>query len=117
MLWDEPTTGLDPETTRDISYLIRQMQDKYKVSSIVVTHDMICAKIVSDRIAVLKDGEYIVSDTYSNLEKSDNDFVKSFFGETSEENKNEKNNVKVKPANNEIVNDNKDIAANAGEKK
>lgn len=117
MLWDEPTTGLDPETTRDISYLIRQMQDKYKVSSIVVTHDMICAKIVSDRISVLKDGEYIVSDTYSNLEKSDNDFVKSFFGETDPENKNEKNNDKVKLVNNEMVNDNKDIAANAGEKK
>ena len=79
MLWDEPTTGLDPETTRDISQLIRQMQDKYKASSIVVTHDMICAKIVADRISVLKDGEYIISDTYDNLEKSDNEFVRSFF--------------------------------------
>ena len=81
MLWAEPTTGLDPETTRDISHLIRQMQNKYKVSSIVVTHDMICAKIVADRISVLKDGEYIISDTYENLEKSDNEFVRSFFSE------------------------------------
>lgn len=86
MLWDEPTTGLDPETTRDVSDLIRQMQDKYKVSSIVVTHDMICAKIVADRISVLKDGEFIISDTYENLERSDNKFVKSFFGEDSAHN-------------------------------
>jgi phospholipid/cholesterol/gamma-HCH transport system ATP-binding protein len=87
MLWDEPTTGLDPETTRDISNLIREMQDKYKVSSIVVTHDMICAKIIADRIAVLKDGEYIISDTYENLEKSDDKFVKAFFIDNGSESK------------------------------
>ncbi len=87
MLWDEPTTGLDPETTRDISYLIRNMQEKYKVSSIVVTHDMICAKIVGDSISVLKDGEYIISGTYEDLEKSEDKFVKSFFNEVTGENK------------------------------
>ena len=87
MLWDEPTTGLDPETTRDISYLIRNMQEKYKVSSIVVTHDMICAKIVGDCISVLKDGEYIISGTYEDLEKSEDKFVKSFFKEVTGENK------------------------------
>jgi phospholipid/cholesterol/gamma-HCH transport system ATP-binding protein len=92
MLWDEPTTGLDPETTRDISYLIKKMQDKYKVSSIVVTHDMICAKIVGDSISVLNDGEYIISDTYENLEKSEDRFVKSFFNENG--NGSEKENFK-----------------------
>lgn len=81
MLWDEPTTGLDPETTRDISHLIVDMQKKYKVSSIVVTHDMVCAKIVADRILVLKDGIYAESGTYDELENSPDDFVRSFFGE------------------------------------
>ncbi|MCI0715983.1 MAG: ATP-binding cassette domain-containing protein [Chlorobi bacterium] len=81
MLWDEPTTGLDPETTREISHLIVRMQEKYKVSSIVVTHDMICARIVSDRIAVLKDGSYIKTGTYSELEKTEDEFVRSFFEE------------------------------------
>ena len=81
MLWDEPTTGLDPETTRDISHLIVRMQEKYKVSSIVVTHDMICAKIVADRILVLNDGAYGTSGTYQELENSTDDFVRSFFEE------------------------------------
>ncbi len=81
MLWDEPTTGLDPETTRDISHLIVRMQRKYKVSSIVVTHDMICAKIVSNRIVVLKNGTYSTSGTYDELEGSTDDFVRSFFEE------------------------------------
>jgi phospholipid/cholesterol/gamma-HCH transport system ATP-binding protein len=81
MLWDEPTTGLDPETTRDISHLIVRMQEKYKVSSIVVTHDMICAKIVADGILVLNDGAYGSSGTYEELEKSPDEFVRSFFEE------------------------------------
>lgn len=79
MLWDEPTTGLDPATTREISYLIRKMQDKYGVTSIVVTHDMVCTKIVSDSIAVLKDGEYAYKGSFDELSRSDDDFVKSFF--------------------------------------
>jgi phospholipid/cholesterol/gamma-HCH transport system ATP-binding protein len=79
MLWDEPTTGLDPATAREISNLIVDMQKKYKVSSIVVTHDMICAKIVADRILVLKDGTYANSGTYDELLKSDDEFVRSFF--------------------------------------
>jgi len=81
MLWDEPTTGLDPETTRDISHLIVRMQRKYKVTSIVVTHDMICAKIVSNKIVVLKDGAYSDAGTYDELENSKDEFVKSFFEE------------------------------------
>jgi len=79
MLWDEPTTGLDPATAREISNLIVDMQKKYKVSSIVVTHDMMCAKIVSDRIVVLKDGIYTNSGTFDKLQKSDDEFVRSFF--------------------------------------
>lgn len=81
MLWDEPTTGLDPETTRDISHLIVKMQQKYKVSSIVVTHDMICAKIVANSIVVLNDGTYTDPETFEDLERSTDKFVRSFFEE------------------------------------
>lgn len=83
MLWDEPTTGLDPETTRDISHLIVRMQQKYKVSSIVVTHDMICAKIVANSIVVLKEGTYTERGTYEQLENSNDNFVRSFFEEVN----------------------------------
>lgn len=83
MLWDEPTTGLDPETTREISRLILKMQQKYKVSSVVVTHDMICAKIVANSIAVLKEGTYTERGTYDELERSGDIFVRSFFEEVN----------------------------------
>ena len=79
MLYDEPTTGLDPATSREISKLILQIQKKYKTTSIIVTHDMECARMVADRIVVLKDGEYIVEGTFEELQKNDDPFVKSFF--------------------------------------
>ncbi len=79
MLYDEPTTGLDPATSREISKLILEVQKKYKTSSIIVTHDMECARMVSDRMVVLKDGEYIVEGTFEELQKNDDPFVKSFF--------------------------------------
>lgn len=79
MLYDEPTTGLDPETTREISYLIVKMQKEYNVTSIVVTHDMTCTKIVANRIFVLEDGIFSENGTYEELQKSQNSFVKSFF--------------------------------------
>jgi phospholipid/cholesterol/gamma-HCH transport system ATP-binding protein len=81
MLWDEPTTGLDPATSREISYLIIKMQKDYGVSSIVVTHEMSCAKIVGNRIVVLKEGKFAEEGTYDELKKSDDEFVKSFFVE------------------------------------
>jgi len=79
MLYDEPTTGLDPITSREISDLILQMQKKYKTSSIIITHDMECAEIIADRMLVLNEGEFIAEGTYQELEKSDNEFVRSFF--------------------------------------
>ena len=79
MLYDEPTTGLDPATSREISQLILETQKKYKVTSIIVTHDMECAKLTADRMVVLKDGEYIAEGTFDELQKSDDEFVKSFF--------------------------------------
>ncbi|MCC6866610.1 MAG: ATP-binding cassette domain-containing protein [Ignavibacteria bacterium] len=96
MLWDEPTTGLDPETTRDISHLIVRMQRKYNVTSIVVTHDMICAKIVANRIVVLKEGKYTESGTYDELEKSTDNFVRSFFEDVNNNEKEKLSNYERK---------------------
>ena len=69
ILYDEPTTGLDPFTSNEISELILEMQNKFKVSSLIVTHDMACAKLVANRIVVLNDGEFAVEGTYEELER------------------------------------------------
>jgi phospholipid/cholesterol/gamma-HCH transport system ATP-binding protein len=79
MLYDEPTTGLDPATSREISQLILQMQEKFKVSSLIITHDMECAKLTSDKIAVLSEGKILLTGTYEELSKSNDPFIKSFF--------------------------------------
>jgi len=79
MLYDEPTTGLDPITSREISKLILEMQKKYQTSSIIITHDMECARITSDRILVLNDGKFIAEGTYDELQDSKDELVRSFF--------------------------------------
>ncbi|CAN5748209.1 ABC transporter ATP-binding protein [soil metagenome] len=79
MLYDEPTTGLDPITSREISELILQMQKKYQTSSIIITHDMACAKITSDRVLVMNDGVFIAEGKYEALENDANELVRSFF--------------------------------------
>lgn len=79
MLFDEPTTGLDPITSKEISKLILQVQKKYNTSSIIITHDMECAKITANRIIVLKDGLFASEGTYKQLEKSEDEWVRSFF--------------------------------------
>lgn len=79
MLYDEPTTGLDPITSREISELMLQMQKKYQTSSIIITHDMACAKITSDRILVLDKGVFVAEGTYEQLENGPDELVRSFF--------------------------------------
>jgi len=79
MLYDEPTTGLDPITSKEISELILEMQKKLKITSIIITHDMACAKRTADRIIILKDGKVFVEGTYEKLERSEDEFVMSFF--------------------------------------
>jgi phospholipid/cholesterol/gamma-HCH transport system ATP-binding protein len=79
MLYDEPTTGLDPITSREISELILNMQKKYKTTSIIITHDMECARITGDRVVIMDDGEYIAEGTFESLQKSKNEIVKDFF--------------------------------------
>ncbi len=79
ILYDEPTTGLDTITSKEISELILTMQRKYNATSIVVTHDMKCAEIVADRIVVMNEGEYVATGTYEELMNSEDEFVRSFF--------------------------------------
>lgn len=79
MLYDEPTTGLDPVTSREISHLIVKMQKKYKTTSVIITHDMECAAITGDRVVVMNEGEYIAEAPFEELKRSDDEFVRSFF--------------------------------------
>jgi phospholipid/cholesterol/gamma-HCH transport system ATP-binding protein len=79
MLYDEPTTGLDPITSREISELIMTIKRKYQTSSIIITHDMECARITGDRIVVLNDGQCVGEGTYEDLQHSEDEFIQSFF--------------------------------------
>lgn len=79
ILYDEPTSGLDTITSREISTLILSVQKKYKTSSIIITHDMACAKLTGNRILILKDGLINAEGTYASLEKSKDKWVRSFF--------------------------------------
>jgi phospholipid/cholesterol/gamma-HCH transport system ATP-binding protein len=79
ILYDEPTTGLDPITTKEISQLIIELQKDMNVTSIVVTHDLICAKIVADRAIVLKDGKICFEGNIESLINSEDTFLKDFF--------------------------------------
>jgi len=79
ILYDEPTTGLDSITSREISELIIDIQNKYKTSAIIITHDMPCARITSNRIIILKDGVITAEGTYEELEKNEDEWVRSFF--------------------------------------
>ena len=79
MLYDEPTTGLDPITSREISELVLQMQQKYQTSSVIITHDMACAKITADRVLVMNNGTFVAEGSYDELEATDDELVKHFF--------------------------------------
>jgi phospholipid/cholesterol/gamma-HCH transport system ATP-binding protein len=79
MLYDEPTTGLDPITSDEISSLINEVQEKYKTSSIIITHDIKCAIGTANRIVMLKDGEVYEEGSLDHFEKSADPFIKSFF--------------------------------------
>ncbi|MDB5284154.1 MAG: transporter related [Bacteroidota bacterium] len=79
ILYDEPNTGLDPITTREISKLIVELKDKYQTSSIIITHDSECARITANRIMIINEGLCVAEGTYEELEKSEDEFVSSFF--------------------------------------
>ena len=79
ILYDEPTTGLDPITGKEISTLMKELAQKYNTSSLVISHDMNCVKIVANRIVMLIDGKCYANGTYSELENSTDEKVKQFF--------------------------------------
>jgi len=79
MLYDEPTTGLDPATSDEISLLINEIQKKYKTSSIIITHDIECARTTANRVIMLLDGEVYQEGGLEKFENSTDPSIKSFF--------------------------------------
>ena len=79
ILYDEPTSGLDPITGREISTLMVELQEKYHTSSIIISHDMKCVKIVADKVVVLIDGMAYATGTYEELKRSTDARIKHFF--------------------------------------
>lgn len=79
ILYDEPTTGLDPITSQEISALINQIRDKYQTSALVISHDMRCVRTVAHRIAMLIDGKCYAVGTYEELAASADPKIRPFF--------------------------------------
>jgi len=78
MLFDEPTAGLDPITAGEINQLILGLQEKRKITSIVVTHDIRGARAVSHRLVLLKEGSIVAEGTFEELKKNQDPFVAQF---------------------------------------
>lgn len=78
-MYDEPTTGLDPITAKEISNLMVELQQKYQTSSIIISHDINCVKIVANRVVMLIDGKCYATGTYEELERSSDKKIKQFF--------------------------------------
>lgn len=79
ILYDEPTTGLDPVTGKEISLLMVEIQEKYNTSSIIISHDMNCVRRTADRIAILLDGKCYAEGTIETLQQSEDKSIKQFF--------------------------------------
>ena len=79
MLYDEPTTGLDPATSNEISLLINDIQKKYKTSSIIITHDIECARNTANRLIMLHDGKVYKDGKLKEFEDSSDALIRSFF--------------------------------------
>jgi phospholipid/cholesterol/gamma-HCH transport system ATP-binding protein len=82
IFYDEPNTGLDPITTREISKLIVELQHKYQTSSIIITHDSECARITGNRIMLINEGVCVAQGTFEEMEHSKDSWVHSFFNKT-----------------------------------
>ena len=79
MLYDEPTAGLDPITCIEINNLINEVQQRYNTSSIIITHDLTCAKTTGDRVAMLLDGQFMRVGTFDEVFDTNEERVKAFF--------------------------------------
>ncbi|MBV2164945.1 MAG: ATP-binding cassette domain-containing protein [Kaistella sp.] len=79
IIYDEPTTGLDPITAKEIIILMKSVQKKYNTSSIIITHDVDCARVISNRMILLIDGKNYAEGTFQELSLSQDPKVKAFF--------------------------------------
>ena len=79
ILYDEPTTGLDPITSREIIDLIKEVQQKYHAASLIISHDMNCVRLVADKVVMLIDGRNYREGTYDELIQSKDPAIKAFF--------------------------------------
>jgi phospholipid/cholesterol/gamma-HCH transport system ATP-binding protein len=79
ILYDEPTTGLDPITSKEIILLMQSIQKKYNTSSIIITHDVDCAKAISNRMILLIDGKNYAEGTFEALQAATDPKIKAFF--------------------------------------
>jgi len=79
MLYDEPTSGLDPITSAEIIDLINEVQEQYNTSSVIITHDLTCAKNTGNRIAMMSEGQFLKTGTFAEVFETNNDQVKGFF--------------------------------------
>lgn len=79
ILYDEPTTGLDPITSREISNLMVEIQKKYNTSSIIISHDLSCIKITANKIAMLIDGKNFAEGSYEDLSISKDEKINNFY--------------------------------------
>lgn len=79
MLYDEPTAGLDPITSIDINNLINEVQQRYHTSSIIITHDLTCAKTTGDSIAMLLDGKFVKQGSFEEVFTTTDERIKSFY--------------------------------------
>lgn len=79
ILYDEPTTGLDPITSKEIIELMKTIQQKYNTSSLIITHDVDCARVISNRMILLLDGINYVEGTFQELSNSEDPQTKAFF--------------------------------------
>jgi len=79
ILYDEPTTGLDPVTSREIEQLILKLQKKNHTSSIIISHDMNCVKNTADLVVLLLEGRSYIEGTYDELQQSKDQNIKQFF--------------------------------------
>jgi phospholipid/cholesterol/gamma-HCH transport system ATP-binding protein len=78
-LYDEPTAGLDPITSIEINKLINLVQEKFNTSSIIITHDLTCAKSTGDRLAMMFDGKFIKQGTFEEVFNTDDERIKNFY--------------------------------------
>jgi len=79
ILYDEPTAGLDPITSVEINNLIKEVKERYKTSSIIITHDLTCAKQIGDKILMLIDGKFIRQGDFEEVFETDDERIKGFY--------------------------------------